>query len=160
MIRRTEHHDHFRFAERVIIHDDLSVSVLMVKHRNGLWILPGGGPNEVETFYSIQDREVWEETGLDISGKGPRILVCAIEWFNDPEEKTMQRFDWVFAIQMSREEAKGAHPRGEITDLCWLGASHWFCLSNKYPTNTRIALRSFSQLLNHSRNSYPELLTV
>ncbi len=56
----------------VIPHDD---QILLVRHRKGektYWMLPGGGLDFGETFAGCAEREVQEETGLQI--KAERML--------------------------------------------------------------------------------------
>jgi ADP-ribose pyrophosphatase YjhB (NUDIX family) len=53
----------------VVVLDDESKKILLVRHRKGsryYWVLPGGRLEYGETFHECATRELKEETGLDV----------------------------------------------------------------------------------------------
>ena len=64
----------------IIIEDK---KVLLIKQTNGVWGFPKGHVEENETELQTAEREVKEETGLDI--KYPKI--CGIKWWEVSKNK-------------------------------------------------------------------------
>nr|WP_305794414.1 NUDIX domain-containing protein [Halomarina rubra] len=56
--------------------------VLLVQHPRGTWVVPGGRINEGEAAEAALEREMREETGLDVAVGRP-VLTGTDLWVND-----------------------------------------------------------------------------
>lgn len=73
---------------RVLVFDDADRLLLVKQHHEGkdIWMVPGGGIEEMETAHCAAIREMKEETNLDIK-------ICKLIWHvEEVSEKRGQRF--------------------------------------------------------------------
>lgn len=155
---RIEYSDAFRPSVRAILYDIEEKRILVVRHRSGLWILPGGGPEKEEIpinnslmpalLGKIIDREIREEVGLEIKGKS-RVVVGSFEWWNDPLFKTMARLDLVVAIKLAHDEIIKARPCDEIRETGFVRVVDLFTLPQPLASNAKEAIFVFAKALFH-----------
>jgi 8-oxo-dGTP diphosphatase len=116
-----------RFAVFAIITDSLNGSVLLVQRRGGgqQWTLPGGKAKRGETLRDTLQREVLEETGLQIEPIG---LVTMIEW---PVPRKTRLY---FHCRVLRTESPTWAHTEEVMAMGYFPAS-------ELPTSRSLALR-------------------
>lgn len=91
--------------------------VLLCRHEGvDLWVLPGGGVDQGETFHETARRELREEAGVEVSYEGlgmlSRVDVCC------PGHRTWGVLP-VYAARAETHQPTVEDPDGEITDARW-----------------------------------------
>jgi 8-oxo-dGTP diphosphatase len=96
----------------------------------GLWAIPGGSVEIGETLQQAAEREILEETGLNIRAGKPIYTFDVIE--HDPEGKI--RFHYVI-IDLAAEYISGQPAAGDdAADARWVSASELNALEVSPPT--------------------------
>jgi len=103
--------------------------------RGGFWFTPGGGLDDGETVEDGVRRELWEETGLEVSMLGPVVLrrldrfpMLGEVWL---QEETIHLVE----VEAAFEPDTGAHEAVEasvITELRWLSTAELRALGEDY----------------------------
>lgn len=93
---------------------------------SGSWVIPGGGIEAGESPAAALRREVWEETGLDITSYPLRLITDSEKGESEKLLKEtgervlvqMNFFDFEIRINKRAEEI-GVHPTEELVRLQW-----------------------------------------
>jgi len=94
-----------------------SGELLLVRHEDvDLWVLPGGGVREEETFREAAEREVAEEAGVEVDYDGLAILTDVRVVVDDTETWGVLP---VFAGEAETIEPTVSDPDGEISAAKW-----------------------------------------
>ncbi len=108
--------------------DRILLGVRGKEPNRGKWVLPGGGVEFLETLSKTLEREILEETGLEVQPGG---TIGVYEILNPPNEHRVIVYRWaeyrsgdirpssdiLEAKFFSKDEVKEAAARGEVTEI-------------------------------------------
>jgi len=110
-----------RIIARTIILDDVGNKILLVKNRGAnFWYAPGGGwEYERESIIECAQREVKEETGLDVSIK--RFLYS--QEFHESKDVIHLEIFWLAkCIDQGLDSSHvDLDTNGKVEEACWFG---------------------------------------
>lgn len=119
----------------VILHQG---KILLVKRGaeplKGHWSLPGGLVGLGESLLDAVQREVLEETGLDVE---PVALIEIVERVH--RQETRVQYHYVVADYLCRVRSGEVRAASDAADVCWFARDEWHCANE--PGLDAVALR-------------------
>jgi 8-oxo-dGTP pyrophosphatase MutT (NUDIX family) len=103
-------HQNFKITQNVIIFNSKD-EVLIIKHKNGKWLLSGGRIDEKENWKNALQRELKEEIGVsEIQING---IASVDTWYKEEQAY----YGITFFGKIKEDEIK---PNNEIIDYSWV----------------------------------------
>ncbi len=148
-----------RDAARVILvdaRDRIFLHHIVVPGRGiPVWITPGGGVNEGESYHDAAVRELWEETSIRVTDLGAPVWKRRHVFdMNDVCYEAIERY---FLLRVDREDPQPAAFE-ELEASCYIGAAWWTVPAIEDSTETfapRTLATCLSELLHNGAPATP-----
>ncbi len=112
-----------RIVSRVIIIDDTTQSILLVRNDGSNYFYPPGGGWEPDTGESLEQgaiREVFEETGLEVD----IIQLYSVQEYREGSNMHNIEFFWLATpLNVYNPDHKDTDPNGQVAEARWFNQS-------------------------------------